>query len=92
LLQTTVSGFPLCRAHAHAHAYYGERGAQPSWQPRRGKAFFHNLRAVLGDRRLFAGTSRRITGFHPGTIISLRNNRIMGNAINGKVTKSIPQQ
>lgn len=28
----------------------------------------------------------------PGTIISLRNNRIMGNAINGKVTKSIPQQ
>lgn len=43
-------------------------------------------------RRIIAGASRRITDFRPGTINSLRNNRIMGNAINGKVTKSIPQQ
>ncbi len=28
----------------------------------------------------------------PGAIISLRNNRIMGNAVDGKVTKSIPQR
>lgn len=27
----------------------------------------------------------------PGAIISLRNNRIMGNTANGKVTKSVPQ-
>jgi hypothetical protein len=28
----------------------------------------------------------------PGSIVSLRNNRIMGNAVDGKVTKSIPQR
>lgn len=28
----------------------------------------------------------------PGSIISLRNNRIMGNAVDGRVTKSIPQR
>ena len=28
----------------------------------------------------------------PGAIISLRNNRIVGNAVNGKPTKSTPQR
>lgn len=58
-----------------------------------------NNYGIVADGTIYLSTStitnNTVLGLKrtaPGTIISLRNNRIMGNAINGKVTKSIPQQ
>lgn len=58
-----------------------------------------NNYGIVADGTIYLSTStitnNTVLGLKrtaPGAIISLRNNRIMGNAINGKVTKSIPQQ
>ena len=57
-----------------------------------------NNYGIVADGTIYLSTStitnNTVLGLKrtaPGAIISLRNNRIMGNAINGKVTKSIPQ-